>query len=116
MTILHIDVKKHCRVLFGSYVEAHYEPNITNNMYPRTHKCIELRPTGKIKWTQKAFFLNSEIFLKRRDIIPIIASYRIIKIVEDWGKKSRRDKFWKVIEIRNRNKELFDWENKETEE
>ena len=35
--------------------------------------------------TQKVFFLNSGRDLKRRKIIPMIASDRIIKIVEDWG-------------------------------
>ena len=46
----------------------------------------------------------------------MIASYPIIQIVEDWGKKSGRDKYGKVIEIHNSNKEPFDWKNDELEE
>ena len=35
-------------------------------------------------------------------------SDQIIKIVEDLGKKSITEQYGKSIEIRNRNKELFD--------
>ena len=38
----HLDFKKHCKIVSGSYVEAHDEPNITNNMNPRNHKCTYL--------------------------------------------------------------------------
>ena len=43
----------------------------------------------------------------------MISSDWIIKIVEDWGKNSRREKYGKVIEICNRDKEPFEWENEE---
>ena len=74
-------MKKNHRVVFGSYVEAHDDPNITNNMAPRTHKCIAIRPTGNIQRTQKVFFLNSGRVSKRIKITPTIASYQNIKIV-----------------------------------
>ena len=59
-----MDFKKHFRVVFGSYVEAHDDPNITNSMAPSTHEFIALRPTGNIKMMQKVFFLNSGNFIK----------------------------------------------------
>ena len=40
-------------------------------------------------------FLNSGYFLKRRNTIPMIVKYRIIKIVNDWGRKSIRDQYGK---------------------
>ena len=48
------------------------------------------------------FYLNSVIFLKRGNIIPVIATYQIIKIVYDWGKKLRIEHYGKIIDICNR--------------
>ena len=39
----------------------------------------------------------------------------IIKIVYDQVKKRIRDNYGKGIDIRNRDKELFDWEKEELE-
>ena len=47
--------KKHRKVVFGSYVEAHEEPNITKKKNPRTHECITLGPTVNIKGMQNVF-------------------------------------------------------------
>ena len=41
--------KKHCRVVLGSYVEDHDDPNITKNMAPRTHEFIALITTGNMQ-------------------------------------------------------------------
>ena len=54
-------------------------------------------------------FLNSGKVMKRIKIISMIAVYHIIKIVDEWGKKIGRENYGKVIEIRNRNKEIIDW-------
>ena len=40
----------------------------------------------------------------------------IIKMVEDWGRKLRRDQYGKGIDLCNSNKELFDLVNEELEE
>ncbi len=40
-----LDYTKHCRVLLGTYCEAHDEPVISNTMIPCTHKTIALGPT-----------------------------------------------------------------------
>ena len=44
-----MDVKKHCRVLPGSYCEVHDEPNPTNTTVSRTHEGIALGPTGNLQ-------------------------------------------------------------------
>ena len=36
----HLDFKNHYRVVFWSYVEAHYYPNISNNMASRTDEFL----------------------------------------------------------------------------
>ena len=72
-------------MVFDSYVEAHDDPKITNNMAPSTREFIATVPTKNIQGTQKAFFLSSLKFLKRRKIILLISIYRIIKKLDDWG-------------------------------
>jgi hypothetical protein len=41
-----LDFEKHCKTNFGSYIEAHNDPTITNTMCPRTFPGIFLGPTG----------------------------------------------------------------------
>ena len=60
--------------------------------------------------------MNSGKDRKIRNTIPMIATYRIIKVVDNWGKKPKREQYGKGIEIRNRNKEIFDWYIGEQEE
>ena len=74
----HKEFKTHCKVVFGSYVEAHEYPNITNNMIPRNHKCITLGPTENLQGTHNLFCLNTGRALNRRNIISIIAPDRVI--------------------------------------
>ena len=50
--------------------------------------------------------MNSGLFPKRINITPVIVTYQIIKIVDDWGGGeggSRRDQYEKSIYICNRN-------------
>jgi hypothetical protein len=38
-----LDYNKHCSIAFGSYVQAHTEPNPQNTQHPRTIDCIYRR-------------------------------------------------------------------------
>ena len=58
--------------MFGSYVEAHDDTTVTNNMNPRTHKFISLGPTRNLKGTQKVFCPKIERVLKKIKIIPMV--------------------------------------------
>ena len=44
-----MDFKKHCKVVSISYMEANYNPTITTNKNIRTHKSINLLPTGNLQ-------------------------------------------------------------------
>ena len=79
----HLDFKKQCNVVFGSYVEAYYETTTTNNMDPITHDSIALTPIRNLQVTQKFFCLYTGRVLKRRSIIPVVAPYQIIRKVND---------------------------------
>ena len=102
--VCHLEFKKHRRLVRDSYVEAHDDPHITNNMAPRTHECIALAPTKNVQVAQKVFCLDSVKFIKRRNIIPMVSRYQIIKRVDGWVGKPRRYQYGKVVEIRNSNK------------
>ena len=93
VTELNLGFKKNCKVGFGSYVESHYEPNITNNVNIMTPGCIGLIPTVNIKVTQKVFCLKSGGVLKRRNLIPMIEPYQIINKFNYWCKKPKIERY-----------------------
>jgi hypothetical protein len=54
-----LDFDKHCKATFGSYVEAHKDPTITNTMRSHTFPGIFLGPTGNRQSTHKVFDINT---------------------------------------------------------
>jgi hypothetical protein len=56
MTGIQFDYNKHCKLQFGSYVQAHQEPSPTNTQAAHTVGAICLGPTGDIQGSYK--FLN----------------------------------------------------------
>ena len=76
MTGIQFDYNKHCKLQFGSYVQAHQEPSPTNNQAARTVGAICLGPTGNILGSYK--FLNfrtgKRITRRRWTTLPINAS------------------------------------------
>ena len=43
-----MDYTKHCKSIFGAYIESSEDAVATNNMKPWTHECISLGPSGNI--------------------------------------------------------------------
>jgi hypothetical protein len=85
-----LDWKKHCKIPFGTYVEAHDEPDVTNSMIPRTHECIALGPTENFNGTHKFFCLDTSLVLKRRNWTTYPMSQRIQDKVNCWGEKTKK--------------------------
>ena len=56
-----LDWNKHCTGEFGEYVEAHIDPDITNNNKTRTFSGIYLGVTGNIQGIKKVFDLTSDV-------------------------------------------------------
>ncbi len=54
-----LDFAKHCKALFGSYVEVHEEPNPTNGMATSVKPAIVLGPTGNQQGTYKFMSLST---------------------------------------------------------
>ena len=48
--------------------------------------------------------------MKITNITPMTAMYKIINIIDDWGKTPRRYHYGKGIDICDSNKKPFDWE------
>jgi hypothetical protein len=105
-----LDYKKHCRIIFGSYVEAHDKPDATNSMIPRTHECIALGPTRNFNGTHKFFCINTGLVLKRRNWTPYPMSKRVQDKVNHWGEKAKKEIYRRGLEFRNRLKEKFEWD------
>ena len=70
-----MDFKKHCKVVFGSYVKSHDDPKLTNNIKPRTNECIYLEQTINLQGTQKVFCIDMVRVLTIIKVIPMLAPY-----------------------------------------
>ena len=87
--LYHLDFKKHCKVLFGSYVEAHDDLKVTKNINPRKQIFISLVPTINIQGNQKSLFLETCIVLNTRNVISMVEIDLLIRKVNQWCKKSK---------------------------
>ncbi len=83
----HLDYKKHCRVLPGTYCKVHDEPLPSNTMVPRTHEGIALGPTGNLQGTVKFYCLNIGHGLKWRSFMPLSMPDSVIQQVNTTGIK-----------------------------
>ena len=80
-----LDLKKDCRVPFGSYVEASTDAVITNDMSDRTHACIALGPSGNLQGSIKCFDLLTGQVVRRRSFTPMPLAANVLKLVNRWG-------------------------------
>jgi hypothetical protein len=115
VTGLRMDYAKHCRARWGSYVEAHDDPDITNDMRPRTSPCIVLGPTGNIQGSIKCYNLETKAVVKRRNITPLPMPDRVIKCVIDLGKRAKQTRTARNLQFLDRSGQEFDWTVDESE-
>ena len=80
-----LDLKKHGKALFGSYVEVHEEPNPTNSMTPRSTPAIVLGPTGNLQGTYKFMSLATGKKINHRNFTKFAMPDSVIKRVETMG-------------------------------
>jgi hypothetical protein len=104
-----IGFTKHCKATFGSYIEAHNDPTITNTMRLCTFPGMFLGPTGKCQGTHKVFDINTGVVKKPRSITPLPMPNRVIKIVDDWGRHHQQEDKAKSLEFLNRKQLQYDW-------
>ena len=85
-----LDFNKHCISTFGSYVQAHNDPTITNTMGPRTFPGIFLGPTGNRQGTHKVFDIKTGVVKKPRIITPLPMPDRVITVIKDWRQRHQK--------------------------
>jgi hypothetical protein len=90
MTGIQFNYNKHCQLPFGSYVQAHQEPNPTNTQAARTVGAICLGPTGNIQGSYK--FLNLRIGrrITHRCWTALSMPQEVIDCVNQLGKADRQ--------------------------
>ncbi len=105
----HLDYKKHCRVLPGTYCEVHDESSPSNMMVPRTHKDIALGLTGNLQGTVKFYCLNTGCMLKRHSFTALPMPERVNTI----GLKEKQERSFRFL---NKRKEPYKWTDKVPED
>jgi hypothetical protein len=82
--ILHqqnLDYDKHCQYAFGTYVQAHNEPDPSNTNAPRTLDCIYLRYNDNEQGGHDLLHLQTNRMITCHHVTPIPITPAIIKMV-----------------------------------
>lgn len=98
--ILHeenVDYMKHCRVPFGTYVQAHDEPNPTNTQKPRTLDCIYLRPLSNHQGGAELLDLRTNQLITRREFTPVPITQNIIDLVHGIAEREKMPTGLKIV-------------------
>ena len=107
----HLDVKKDCRAPFGAYVEASINANVTNTMKDRTHSCLSLGPAGNFQDSLKCFDILTGKVVTRRTIKVLPMPDIFLKTLNRWGLTSWTTVFGDKLELLNRMKSKYNWDN-----
>ncbi len=86
LTGIQFDFNKHCKLPFGSYVQAHQEPSPSNTQTARTVGAICLGPTGNIQGAYKFLNLRTGKRIIRRRWTSLPMPQEVIDRVNDLGK------------------------------
>jgi len=93
-----LDFNKHFKHQFGTYVEAHEDPVITNTNRSCTYPGVYIGTTGNIQGTPKVFDIKTGKVKKPRSVTAFNVPDRVIDIVDRWGKdqrwRTRKRTFW----------------------
>jgi Reverse transcriptase (RNA-dependent DNA polymerase) len=82
-----LDYEKHCSIPFGSYVQAHHEPDPKNTNLPRTLDCIYLRYVDNEQGGNHLLDLRTGRTIKRRVVTPVPITQNVIELVHKMAEK-----------------------------
>jgi hypothetical protein len=102
------DFTKHCIAPFGSYVEAHNDPMITNTMRLHTFPALFLGPMGNLQRTHKVFDINTGTVKKPCTVTLLPMPDRVIKVVNDWVQNHPEEDIKLSLIFLNCKKQLYD--------
>jgi hypothetical protein len=83
--ILHqhnLDYLKHCQYAFGSFVQAHDEPNPSYTTAPRTLDCIYLRHNNNEQGGHGLFHIQTNRIITRRQVTSVPLTTAVIQQIE----------------------------------
>ena len=81
MTGTTIGFKKHCKIEFGTYAEAHKKSFLQNSTQSRTEPAICLGPTVNLQGSYWFLNLRTGICIKQRIFVPFPVPMRVINRV-----------------------------------
>ena len=67
-------------------------------------------PTGNFQGSYKFFCLDQGKVVTRRKLTKIAMPESVIKRVDIWGTKSKKEVFGRDLAFRNLNREKFEWD------
>ena len=105
--ILHqknLDFDKHCQYSFGTYVQAHDEPDPSNTNAPHTLDCIYLRNNDNAQGGHDLLYLQMNRTITRRRVTPIPIMPAILKMVH---RIAATDGMPKGLKISNRTSQVL---------
>ncbi len=82
-----LNAKLHCKTPFGAYCEVHTDPDITNNMEPRTRWGICLGSTGNFQGGYIFIFLTTGKRIVRCKFMEMSLTDSVKKQVAKWASK-----------------------------
>lgn len=86
MTGVQFDYTKHCKLPFGSYVQAHEEPSPSNTQAARTVGAICFGPTGNLQGSYKFLNLRTGRIITRRNWTDLPMPQEVIDRVNALGR------------------------------
>ena len=99
-------------------METSTDATVTNDNTERTRSCVTLGPVGNRQGSVKCFDVKSGKILHRRTVtqLPWPLDNRLVRKVEEWGKKGVKAIKRGCIDFLNRKGEKFDWDNDDLSE
>ena len=76
-----LDYAKHCKISFGTYVQAHNEPANSNTQHPRSLDCIYLRYLNNKQGGHELLDLQAGTVITRRQVTPLPMTQNVIDLV-----------------------------------
>ena len=99
---LRFTFNKHCRGDFGECIQAHEDPDVTNDMMERTYDALYLGPTVNLQETFKAFELKKCRIKNNRNSPRVPMPDLMVQLVNDWGKRSQKEHQKNKLDFLNR--------------
>jgi hypothetical protein len=91
MTGTILDYNKHCRLLFGAYVETHEENKHSNTLKERTRAAICFRPTANFQGSYKFLCLRTGRRITRKQFQELPMPTSVITAVEALADRDKQE-------------------------